>query len=168
MSEKLIHPFEPLIDAHSLVLILGSFPSIKSFELDFYYAHPRNQFWPIMGELFDADVTTVKSRKALAHSKHFALWDVYGSLIRKDGNSSDTNLSQLIPNDLTELLKKYPKIKHIFCTGKKSYDGVKKHFKAIDLPVTLLPSSSPAYAAMKYDEKLRHYKIIRDTLETTA
>ena len=161
----LVHPFEPLIDADSRVLILGSFPSIKSFENNFYYAHPRNQFWKIMGELFNADVSTTASRKVLAHSKHFALWDVYGSLIRKEGNSSDTNLSQLTPNDLDALLKKHPKIRHIFCTGKKSYDGVKKYFKDLSLPLTLLPSTSPAYAAMKYDEKLQHYQIIKETLE---
>ncbi len=163
--QTLAHPFDPLIDYDSEVLILGSFPSIKSFENNFYYAHPRNQFWKIMGELFHQDVADIESKKALSHSRHFALWDVYASLIRKENNSSDTNLGELVPNDIDQLLRKYPKIRHIFCTGRKSYDGLNRHFKDLNIPVTLLPSTSPAYAAMRFEEKLEHYGIIRETLE---
>ncbi len=118
-----------------------------------------------MGKLFHKDVTDVQSMKALAHVHHFALWDVYASLIRKENNSSDTNLSELVPNDIDKLLHKYPKIRHVFCTGRKAYDGLNKHFKELDIPVTLLPSTSPAYAAMRFEEKLARFDIIKETLE---
>jgi TDG/mug DNA glycosylase family protein len=159
------HPFDPIIDEDSEVLVLGSFPSIKSFENNFYYAHPRNQFWPIMEALFSVTLTDNEAKRALAKAKHIAMWDVYGALVREAGNSSDANLKELQPNDLAKLLGEHPKIRHVFCTGRKSYDGFVKHFSHLGLPVTLLPSTSPAHAAMTFDEKLERYRIIKETLE---
>lgn len=159
------HPFEPIIDEDAEVLILGSFPSIKSFEKNFYYAHPRNQFWPIMEALFSVTLPDNDAKRAFVKEQHIAMWDVYGELVRKAGNSSDANLAKLQPNDLAALLRKYPKIKHVFCTGRKSYEGFVKHFSLLGIPATLLPSTSPAYAAMKFDEKLERYRVIKETLE---
>lgn len=159
------HPFDPLIDAHSKILILGSFPSIKSFEHAFYYAHPRNQFWPIMESLFDVKLDSNESKKAFALREGIALYDTYASLTRAQGNSSDSNLSDLKPNDIPLLLKAHPNIKQVFCTGRKSYDGLKKHFPTLRVPVTLLPSTSPAYAAMRFEDKLEAYKVIKRLLQ---
>ena len=161
---QLDHPFDPIIDKHSKVLILGSFPSIRSFADNFYYAHPRNQFWPIMQTLFDVTLQSNAGKKAFALKYGIALYDTYGSLRRSQNNSSDSNLSDLQPNDIPELLQKYPQIKKIFCTGRKSFDGMKKHFPDLAVPVELLPSTSPAYAAMKFDQKLAAYQAVRDAL----
>ncbi len=161
---RLEHPFDPLIDKHSKILILGSFPSIKSFEDAFYYAHPRNQFWPIMERLFDVSLEDNESKKIFALSHGIALYDTYGSLQRSQGNSSDSNLSDLRPNDIPALLEQYPAIKKVFCTGKKSYDGMRKYFPDLLVPVLLLPSTSPAYAAMRFEDKLEAYRVIKTAL----
>jgi len=161
---QLDHPFDPIVNEHSKVLILGSFPSIKSFEENFYYAHPRNQFWPIMEKLFDVSLKSKQSRTAFALHYGIALYDTYGSLRRSQNNSSDSNLSDLQPNDIPSLLEKYPRIEKIFCTGRKSYEGMKKYFPDLSVPVALLPSTSPAYAAMKFEEKLKAYEALRDAL----
>jgi hypoxanthine-DNA glycosylase len=159
------HPFDPIIDEHSSVLFLGSFPSLKSFELNFYYAHPRNQFWPIMERLFDIALPDTPSRRQFALDRGIALWDVYASLERAAGNSSDTNLTNLVPNDLPALLKQYPAVGHIFCTGKKAYDGLMRSFHDLGVGVTQLPSTSPAYASMRFEEKVKAYAVIREYLE---
>ncbi len=164
-NTRLEHPFDAIVDEHSKVLILGSFPSIKSFEQNFYYAHPRNQFWPIMEELFGVTLTTNEEKRAFALSQGIALWDTYGSLTRESGNSSDSNLKDLQPNDLRAFLMRYPNIRHLFFTGKKAFQGYMKHFKDITVETTLLPSTSPAHAAMKIEEKLRHYRAVKDALE---
>lgn len=164
-NTRLDHPFDAIVDEHSTVLILGSFPSIKSFEKNFYYAHPRNQFWPIMEELFGVTLTTNEQKRAFALEKGIALWDTYGSLTRESGNSSDANLKELQPNDFRAFLKRYPNIRHIFFTGQKAQQGYMKHFKDIDIETTLLPSTSPAHAAMKKEEKLRYYQAVKDALE---
>ncbi|MEA3373550.1 MAG: DNA-deoxyinosine glycosylase [Campylobacterota bacterium] len=159
------HPFDPIVNARSKVLILGSFPSLKSFELNFYYAHPRNQFWPIVEKLFDVTLPDNEARHNFALDKGIAMWDTYGALERTQGNSSDANLANLQPNDIPALLKKYPSIKSVFCTGKKSYEGIKKFFPDLALTVTLLPSTSPAYAILKFDAKLKAYEVIKERLE---
>lgn len=166
MSQELLeHPFDAIVDENSKVLILGSFPSIKSFEQNFYYAHPRNLFWPIMEELFGVTLETNEEKRAFALAKGIALWDTYASLKRGSGNSSDSNLKELRVNDFYAFLKEYPNITHLFFTGQKAYQGYMKHFKDIDIETTLLPSTSPAHAAMKKEEKLERYRAIKDALE---
>ncbi|BBG65468.1 G:T/U mismatch-specific uracil/thymine DNA-glycosylase [Hydrogenimonas sp.] len=158
--QKTLHPFPPIIDSSSKVLILGSFPSIKSFEESFYYAHPRNQFWPILSALFDMPAKSREERLKLLGSAKIALWDVVAGCERTD--SSDAGLRSCEPNDIPALLERYPNIEAILFTGRKAESLFKKHFgKDTDLPLSLLPSPSPAYAAMSFDEKLR---IWRETL----
>ena len=164
MSELQQHPFEAIVNKESKVLILGSFPSLKSFEHNFYYAHPRNQFWPILASVFDVTLPNNEDKKNFALLKGFALWDTYGALRRASGNSSDTNLKDLQVNDFEAFFKQYPKIKHIFFTGKKAQVGFLKHYRYLDIETTLLPSTSPAYAAMKLEEKERHYYVIKEIL----
>jgi len=159
------HPFDAIVNSETKVLILGSFPSIKSFEDNFYYAHPRNQFWPIMASIFDVSLPDNSSKRDFALQKGFGLWDTYGALSRSSGNSSDSNLKDLQVNDFEGFLEQYPNIKHIFFTGKKAQVGYEKHFSHLNVKTTLLPSTSPAYAAMKREEKERHYRVIKETLE---
>ena len=164
-AQLLQHPFDAIVDANSKILILGSFPSIKSFDENFYYAHPRNQFWPIIEEIFEVTLESNEEKRCFALQKGIALWDTYGALRREEGNSSDSNLKDLEPNDFHAFFKTYPNIKHIFFTGRKAMEGYKKHFSDINIPTTLLPSTSPAYAAMKREIKKQHYQVIKDILE---
>ncbi|WP_300363339.1 DNA-deoxyinosine glycosylase [Hydrogenimonas sp.] len=157
------HPFDPIVDEHSKILILGSFPSLKSFENHFYYAHPRNLFWPILGEIFQKPVTTKEERIALLKSVGIALWDVVEACERT--NSADSNLKSCEPNDIPALLEKYPNIRAILFTGKKAQSLFERYFPQIDLPRYLLPSPSPAYAAMPYEEKVVKWREIFKRLE---
>lgn len=150
------HPFPPIIDTSTCVLFLGSFPSITSFEQAFYYAHPRNAFWPIIETLFGVSLRDNNDKKSFCLAHGIGLWDVIGSCERS--NSSDTNLKNCIPNDFEALLKMYPNIRAIGFTGKKSFDLFQKYFKDIQIETALLPSTSPAHAAMKREEKTAIYK----------
>jgi hypoxanthine-DNA glycosylase len=150
------HPFPPILNASTRILFLGSFPSIASFEQAFYYAHPRNAFWPIIEEIFDVHLETNEAKKAFCLEKGIGLWDVIASCERS--NSSDTNLKNCIPNDFETLLKNYPNIKALAFTGKRSYDLFLKYYKLLSVEKVLLPSTSPAHAAMKREEKTLIYK----------
>ena len=163
-KELLQHPFDPIVNSGTKVLILGSFPSIKSFENNFYYAHPRNQFWPIISSIFNISLPDNSAKQNFALQKGFGLWDTYGALSRASGNSSDTNLKDLQVNDFEQFLQQYPNIIHIFFTGKKAEEGYHKYFSHLKVKTTRLPSTSPAYAAMKRDEKERHYYVIKEIL----
>ncbi len=150
-----IHPFPPILDEHTRILFLGSFPSIASFEQAFYYAHPRNAFWPILEAIFDVRLETNKAKTAFCLTKGIGLWDVIGSCERS--NSSDTNLKNCIPNDFEKLLNDYPNIHVLAFTGKKSHDLFMKIFKDLKIEKVLLPSTSPAHAAMTREKKTKIY-----------
>ncbi len=152
------HTIEPVLFPDSQVLILGSFPSIKSFEEGFYYAHPRNQFWPILSQIFGEEVQTKEDKIALCKKQHIALFDSAASLHREANNSSDTNLKNIEVNDFEKLLKEYPKIKAIIFTGKKAEQIFNQKYKHLNIEKFLLPSTSPAHASMKFEEKLAKYK----------
>ena len=151
-----IHPFPPILDEYTRILFLGSFPSIASFEQAFYYAHPRNAFWRILEEIFDLRLETNEAKKGFCLEKGIGLWDVIGSCERS--NSSDTNLKNCIPNDFEKLLREYPNIQAFAFTGKKSHDLFMKFFKDLKIEKVLLPSTSPAHAAMTFEEKKESYE----------
>ncbi len=150
------HPFDSILDANTRILFLGSFPSIASFEQSFYYAHPRNAFWPIMESIFGVKFESNEAKKTFCLEKGIGLWDVIGSCERS--NSSDTNLKNCIPNDFVKLLEEYPNIQALAFTGKKSHNLFQKYFKDLEIQKVLLPSTSPAHAAMKFEEKKESYK----------
>jgi hypoxanthine-DNA glycosylase len=150
------HPFPPILDQNTRILFLGSFPSIASFEQAFYYAHPRNTFWQIVEAIFDVKFENNEEKKAFCLEKGIGLWDVIGSCERS--NSSDTNLKNCIPNDFVKLLEEYPHIQVLGFTGKKSYDLFVKYYKNLSVEKVLLPSTSPAHAAMKFEEKKEIYE----------
>lgn len=157
------HPVPPILDNNTRVLFLGSFPSIASFEQAFYYAHPRNVFWPIMESIFEVKLESNETKKAFCLKNGIGLWDVIGSCERS--NSSDTNLKNCIPNDFVKLLREYPNIQALAFTGKKSHDLFMKTFKDLAVVTVLLPSTSPAHAAMTFEEKKDIYeKFIKNFL----
>ena len=151
---KEFHPFKPLIDKNSKILILGTFPSLKSVENNFYYAHPRNQFWPLLANVFNEKTPTSIEEKINLIKKHnIALWDVVKKTNRT--NSLDSNLKDIELNDIESLLKKYPNIKVIFFTSKTAEKLFKK--LNINIPTCYLASPSPAYAKLKFEEKLKRW-----------
>lgn len=159
-----LHPFPPILDQNTRILFLGSFPSIASFEQSFYYAHPRNAFWPIIEAIFNIQLETNEAKKEFCLKKGIGLWDVIASCERS--NSSDTNLKNCIPNDFETLLNTYPNIQALGFTGKKSFDLFQKYFKDLEMNKVLLPSTSPAHAAMKKSEKGQIYKEFINTFLT--
>ena len=151
------HPFAPFIDAQSEILILGTFPSIKSFEQNFYYAHPQNQFWRLLSGVFDEDTPQSIEEKKIFLTKHrIALWDVIGSCKRT--NSLDSNLKDIELNDIEALLRKYPNIKKIYFTSKTGEKLFKKARLHVTLPTAYLASPSPAYAALPFARKLQKWR----------
>jgi hypoxanthine-DNA glycosylase len=155
------HPFDPIINENTRVLFLGSFPSIASFEQAFYYAHPRNAFWPILESIFGVKLEANDAKRTFCLEKGIGLWDVIGSCERQ--NSSDTNLKNCIPNDFAALLMEYPNLRAIGFTGKKSHDLFMKHYGKLEIGKVLLPSTSPAHAAMTREDKERIYKEFLET-----
>ncbi len=157
----LAHPFDPIIDNDSRILILGTFPSIKSFENDFYYGHPQNQFWKLLAALFGEEVPqSIEEKIAFLRRYRIALWDMVAACERT--NSLDSSLTNITPNDIAALVREYPNIRAIFFTGKKAQQLYERHFSHLPHPTYYLPSPSPAYRAMPFDEKLKRYEVIKD------
>jgi len=162
-NEKLKHPFKPLIFPDSELLILGTFPSIKSFENEFYYSHPRNQFWDILSIIYSDKKPETTQEKTHFLKKHkIALWDAVCECIRKEGNSRDDNLEIIKPCDIETLLRNYPKIKKIAVTSRTAEKVIKKHFKNSGFAVLrspiYLPSPSPLNARLKINQKAEIWK----------
>ncbi len=155
--KRYIHPFEPFVDKNSKVLILGTFPSIKSFEENFYYAHPRNQFWRLLVGVFNEEMPkSLKDKKEFLKRCGIALWDVVQSCKRQ--NSLDSNLKDIKPNDIKAFLKEYPNIKKIYFTSKKALKLYEKNFKDLVIEYDYLDSPSPAYAKINFEQKLKNWK----------
>jgi len=150
------HPFKPIVFKDSEILILGSFPSIKSFENSFYYAHPKNQFWKILSHISGYPINNKDQKIWLLKELKLALWDVVASCSRQ--NSLDSNLKNIVPNDIRSFLKEHQSIKKIAFTSKLAQKIFNKEFKDITLEQFYLPSPSPAYAAMSFEEKCKIYK----------
>ncbi len=157
MCNKILeHPFKPIVFKDTEVLILGSFPSIKSFENNFYYAHPRNQFWKIMEAVTDYPVNNRDQKIWLLKECRFGLWDMIKNCSRD--NSLDSSLEDEAVNDLAVFLEAHPSIKKVAFTGKKSQALFETHFGYLDIERVYLPSPSAAYAKMSIDEKTEMYR----------
>ncbi|WP_024791443.1 DNA-deoxyinosine glycosylase [Lebetimonas sp. JS032] len=160
---RLIHPFEPIIFKTSKILILGTFPSIKSFENSFYYSHPKNQFWNILAIIYnDKKPDTIQEKISFLEKHKTALWDSVCECKRKDGNSRDDNLEIIKPCDIENLLKKYPNIKKLAVTSRTAEKVIKKHFKNSSFSILhsplYLPSPSPLNARMNLEQKVKIWK----------
>lgn len=147
--------FSPSIDKKSEILILGSMPGMRSLEKQKYYAHPQNRFWKLMGMFCNLDNLSelnYQDKLQILLKNKIALWDVIQSCNR-DG-SLDSNIQNELPNDIPELLKRFPKIKEICLNGNKSYSASKKYFPKLleKYKCYKLPSTSPANARYKLDD----------------
>lgn len=158
-----IYSFSPIISSESKILILGSIPGVKSLEKQEYYAHPQNQFWKLLFEIFQEEFSMDYQHKlALLKKYNIALWDTIESCERE--GSLDTKIKNETENQIPELLKNYPNIKAIFCNGQKSYKNVIKLLgKDFELPIILMPSTSPLHT-ISFDEKLMKWSNILEFL----
>jgi hypoxanthine-DNA glycosylase len=156
MSEILEHPFKPIVFKDTQILILGSFPSIQSFEKNFYYAHPRNQFWKLLESVTSYPVNNRDQKVWLLKECKFGLWDMVKVCSRE--NSLDSSLENEEVNDLAAFLEEYPSITKLAFTGKKAEALFKIHFPHLTIDTVYLPSPSAAYAKMTFDEKSAAYK----------
>jgi hypoxanthine-DNA glycosylase len=150
------HPFKPIVFKDSEILILGSFPSLESFNQSFYYAHPRNQFWKLFSALSALPVNNKDQKIWLLKEKKIALWDMVKNCTRE--NSLDSSLEDIEVNNIAEMLDEYPQIKKIAFTGRLSEKLFKMHFDYLEIQSVYLPSPSSAYAKMSFEEKLKNYK----------
>ncbi|MGB5506006.1 MAG: DNA-deoxyinosine glycosylase [Sulfurovum sp.] len=156
MSEVLAHPFKPIVFKDTQILILGSFPSIQSFEKNFYYAHPRNQFWKILENMTGYPVNNRDQKVWLLKECKFGLWDMVKVCSRE--NSLDSSLENEEVNDLGTFLEDHPSITKLAFTGKKAEALFKTHFPHLSIETVYLPSPSAAYAKMRFAQKAAEYK----------
>ncbi len=140
------HPIPPVFDRHSTILILGSFPSVKSREAQFFYGHPQNRFWKVTSNVFGvAEPRTIEEKKTFLLSHGIAVWDVIASC--DITGSSDNSIKNVVPNDLTMILN-HADIRTIFVNGKIAEKFYNKYVKdVIGRDAVCLPSTSPANAA---------------------
>ena len=155
-GEQLRHPFDPIVFNDTKILILGSFPSIKSFENHFYYAHPRNQFWKILSTLTGYPANTKDQRIWLLKEAKLGLWDMIRSCSRE--NSLDSSLEEEEVNDIPALLERYPSIEKIAFTGRKAQVLFELNFDYLEIVRIYLPSPSSAYAKMTIEKKAEIYR----------
>lgn len=153
----LVHPVEALFNENSKILILGTFPSVKSREAKFFYGHPQNRFWRVMARLCDAELPqTVEDKKKLILDNHFALWDVIHSC-DVDG-SADSSIKNVVPNDISVILNN-SEVSRIFVNGKKAESLYKKYLeKETGITAVCLPSTSPANASWSEDRLTEYWR----------
>ena len=162
-ARNITHPIPPLFDNNSKILILGSFPSVKSREAMFFYGHPQNRFWPLMARLFREDApNSIEEKRVLALSHNIALWDSIHSC--SIVGSSDSSVKDVVPNDLSVILEN-SRVEHIFCNGALSHKLYMKHiFPVTGIKAVKLPSTSPANAAFGMDRLADEWSVIKDFL----
>lgn len=153
----IVHPVEALFNENSQILILGTFPSVKSREAKFFYGHPQNRFWRVMARLCDAELPqNVADKKKLILDNHFALWDIIHSCDVE--GSADSSIKNVVPNDISVILKN-SKVSRIFVNGKKAESLYKKYLeKETGITAVCLPSTSPANASWSEDRLTGYWR----------
>lgn len=157
------HTFQPVYDENSRILILGTFPSVKSRETDFYYGHPRNRFWRLIAEITGNPVPgTVEEKKQLVLRSGIAVWDVVQSC--DIHGSSDSSITNVVPADIKGLLLKTG-ITKIYANGGTAENLYRKYcLPDTGVEIVKLPSTSPANASYSFERLLEAWKIIADEL----
>lgn len=162
--QQVTHEFEPVFDQNSRVLILGTFPSVKSRENNFYYGHPQNRFWKIISRLTDSEVPqTIEEKKKVLLEHGIAVWDVISSC--EIVGSSDSSIRNVVPADLNRVLSQC-EIRDIYANGgtaKRLYEKYSR--KKTGREIIGLPSTSPANAAYSVDRLMEYWKVIKEKME---
>lgn len=154
------HEIEPIYDSNSRILVLGSFPSVKSREEGFFYGHPQNRFWKVIAAVFETErPVTIEDKKILLLSNRIAVWDVIYSC--DITGSSDTSIRNVVANDLSTILD-VAHIEKIFVNGKKAEELYKKYiYPNTKITAICLPSTSPANAAWSFNKLCEAWSCIR-------
>lgn len=162
-AERIVHPIPPLYDADSRILILGSFPSIKSREAMFFYGHPQNRFWRLLAGLLEEETpTSIEEKRALALRRHIALWDSIRSCTIT--GSSDSSIKNVVPNDLSLILDN-SRVERIYCNGALSHRMYMKYiYPTTGIEAINLPSTSPANAAYSMERLEKEWQVITEGL----
>ncbi|MBQ2658888.1 MAG: DNA-deoxyinosine glycosylase [Erysipelotrichaceae bacterium] len=154
------HQIDPVYDKHSKILILGSFPSVKSRQIGFFYGHPKNRFWKVVAAVFKEDVpATIEEKKEMLLRNGVALWDVVASC--EIVGSSDSSIRNVRPNDIKKLISE-TSISRIYVNGGTAMKLYRKYLeKQVGMEATVLPSTSPANAAYSLDRLVEEWRIIK-------
>ncbi len=166
MDKKLTHiehPFDPVWNSESKILILGSFPSVKSREQMFFYGHPRNRFWTVIASLLDVDIPqTVEEKKNMLLNNNIALWDVIASC--DIYGSADSSIKNAVANDIGFIIGN-SKVERIFTNGATADKLYKKYIlPSTGIEAVRLPSTSPANAAKSLYELVKDWAIVVDSI----
>lgn len=163
--------FPPIASENANVLILGSMPSVASLRSRQYYAHPRNAFWPIMAALFEADIElSYQQRQQIIMNNNIAIWDVLQSCHRPGSLDAKIDMASIQANDFTAFFAEHKSIHQVFFNGGMA----EKLFKQYILPVIdrqfshleyqRLPSTSPAYASLRLEQKINAWRVIKQSM----
>lgn len=157
MSQALLQGLAPVASRDARLLVLGSFPGVASLAAQQYYAHPRNQFWPILSALWGVDLVAQPYARRIAEARRrgLAIWDVYAAC-RREG-SLDSAIEAAAPNDLAGLAARLPRLAAIAHNGGESARAMRVT-RALGLPVHRLPSTSPANASWRFERKLAAWR----------
>lgn len=160
MTERINHEIEPVYNQYSRVLILGTFPSVKSREGRFFYNHPQNRFWKVIAGVTGSEVPeTIEDKKKLLLDEHIAVWDVIKSCEIK--GSSDSSIKNVVANDLNRILN-CAEIERIFANGAKAHSLYHKYcYGQTGMAAVKLSSTSPANAAYSLDRLIDEWKLIK-------
>jgi hypoxanthine-DNA glycosylase len=163
-----IDGFAPIVSGNARVLILGTMPSEASLFRQQYYGHPRNAFWPIMSKLFGSDPgLCYQRRKEVLINNGIAVWDVLGSCHRLGSLDSNIKLATIRTNDFNSFFTDYKDIKRVFFNGRMAEKLYQKQVLPIlnhrfsYLQYQCLPSTSPANASLKFEQKIEAWKVIK-------
>lgn len=157
------HTIDPVYDKNSQILILGSFPSVKSREQQFFYGHKQNRFWKVLAGVLGCDVPlSVEEKKAMLLSHHIAVWDVIQSC--EIEGSSDASIRDVVPNDLARILNTAD-IRAVYTNGGKAHELYGKYIEPVNkIAAQKLPSTSPANAGYSLERLLAAWSVIRENL----
>lgn len=165
--QTVTHTFDPVWDKQSEILILGTFPSVKSRENHFYYGHPQNRFWKLLAKIYEETVPeTTDEKKSLILRRHLAVWDVISQcdII----GSSDSSIRNVVPCDIAGLLAR-TSIHTILANGAKAYELYEKYqLPATGLRAHKLPSTSPANAAWSLERLQQAWSAVLTRNDTSG
>ena len=161
--ETITHEFEPVFDEHSKILILGTFPSVKSRENGFFYGHPQNRFWKVLAALTQEPVpVTIEEKKAFLLKTGIAVWDVIAKC--EIVGSSDSSIKIVVPADLNRILEHSP-VQTLFANGGKAFELYQKYsYPVLKRDIIRLPSTSPANAAFQPERLIGSWEPVKKAL----
>ncbi len=156
-ASQSLHGFAPVIDQTCRLLILGSFPGVASLQQEAYYAHPKNQFWRLLSAICEVDLPALAYPQRLQQllQNNIGVWDIYASCLRQ--GSLDSAIRNPVLNPFDNLWNDYPNLRKL-CFNGKTAAKIERYLQGLGFSTTTLPSSSPAYAAMSFEDKLEIWR----------